>query len=95
MHRAIDGYVAEQIGPDQRLQLRIGINTGEVVVGTVSGTDDYTAMGDVVNVASRLQTMAPPGGTYLGASTESQLSPAIERVLVAHTDGVYVSIHGY
>jgi class 3 adenylate cyclase/tetratricopeptide (TPR) repeat protein len=86
MHRAIDGYVAEQIGADQRLKLRIGINTGEVVVGTLSGTDDYTAMGDVVNVASRLQTMAPPGGTYLGASTEAQLSPAIERVLVADAE---------
>ena len=47
----------ESTGP---LHLRIGINTGEVVVGTVAGTTEYTAMGDVVNVASRLQTMAPP-----------------------------------
>ena len=47
MHAALDGYVGE-VGLDQQLQLRIGINTGEVVVGTVSGTDDYTAMGDVV-----------------------------------------------
>ncbi|NKB42036.1 MAG: AAA family ATPase, partial [Ilumatobacter sp.] len=62
------------------------INTGEVVVGTVSGTDDYTAMGDVVNVASRLQAMAPPGGTYFGASTADLLSPDIERVLVARTE---------
>ena len=85
MHAALDGYVGE-IGLDQQLQLRIGINTGEVVVGTVSGTDDYTAMGDVVNVASRLQAMAPPGGTYFGASTADLLSPDIERVLVARTE---------
>ncbi len=85
MHAALDGYV-DEIGLEQRLQLRIGVNTGEVVVGTVSGSDGYTAMGDVVNVASRLQAMAPPGGTYIGASTASQLSPGIERVLVAHTE---------
>ncbi len=85
MHAALDGYVSE-IGLEQRLQLRIGVNTGEVVVGTVSGTDGYTAMGDVVNVASRLQAMAPPGGTYFGATTAAQLSPDIERVLVAHSE---------
>jgi class 3 adenylate cyclase/tetratricopeptide (TPR) repeat protein len=83
MHRALDGYVAAEVGLDQPLQLRIGINTGEAVVGSQLGTDDYTALGDVVNVASRLQTMAPPGGTFLGTSTEAQLSPSIERALVA------------
>ena len=36
------------------IRMRIGINTGEVLVGTLAGTD-YTAMGDVVNLASRLQ----------------------------------------
>jgi class 3 adenylate cyclase len=82
MHDVLANYVAERSDLEQHLQLRIGVNTGEVVVGSTSGTD-YTAMGDVVNVASRLQTMAPPGGTYIGATTESQLSPLIERVLVA------------
>ena len=46
-------------GDDPPIQMRIGINTGEVLVGTLAGTD-YTAMGDVVNTASRLQAMAPP-----------------------------------
>lgn len=86
MHETLDGYVSDQGGLEQPLQLRIGINTGEVVVGSQSGKDDYTAMGDVVNVASRLQTMASPGGTYIGASTEAQLSPVIARVLVADTE---------
>ncbi len=57
------------------LQMRIGINTGEVLVGTLAGTD-YTAMGDVVNLASRLQAQAPPGGVLVGEST---------HVLTAHT----------
>ena len=61
MHESLAGFVGEQSDLAAPLQLRVGVNTGEVLVGTVSGTTDYTAMGDVVNVASRLQTMAPPG----------------------------------
>ncbi|MFK8024525.1 MAG: adenylate/guanylate cyclase domain-containing protein [Ilumatobacter sp.] len=86
MHRRLADYVDDETDQAHRLQLRIGVNTGEVVVGTVSGTDDYTAMGDVVNVASRLQTMATPGATYIGSSTNALLSPAIERVLVADAE---------
>ncbi len=86
MHRRLGEFVDEQTDLEQQVRLRIGVNTGEVVVGRVSGGDDYTAMGDVVNVASRLQSMAPPGGIYVGSSTEVQLSPSIERVLVAEAD---------
>jgi len=58
------------------LQMRIGINTGEVLVGTLAGTD-YTAMGDVVNTAARLQALAPPGGILVGRATAALCSPAI------------------
>jgi class 3 adenylate cyclase/tetratricopeptide (TPR) repeat protein len=60
------------------IQMRIGINTGEVLVGTVAGSD-YTAMGDVVNTASRLQTLAPPGSVLIGEATESLCSAAVAR----------------
>lgn len=50
------------------VQMRVGINTGEVLVGTLAGTD-YTAMGDVVNTASRLQAAAPAGGVLVGRAT--------------------------
>ncbi len=86
MHRSLERYIDEQTDLEQQVRLRIGVNTGEVVVGRVSGGDDYTAMGDVVNVASRLQSMAPPGGIYVGSSTEAQLAPSIERLLVAESD---------
>lgn len=86
MHRRLASYVSEQQDLEQEIQLRIGVNTGEVVVGTVSGSDDYTAMGDVVNVASRLQSMAPPGGIFVGSHTANLLSPSIERVRVAEAD---------
>lgn len=55
------------------IRMRVGINTGEVLVGTLAGTD-YTAMGDVVNTASRLQASAPPGGVLVGEATHGLTS---------------------
>jgi class 3 adenylate cyclase/tetratricopeptide (TPR) repeat protein len=79
MHESLARFVADQPDFDIPLRLRIGVNTGEVVVGNVSGTAEYTAMGDVVNVASRLQTLAPPGGILIGDSTASLASEEILR----------------
>jgi len=52
------------------IRLRIGVNTGEVLVGALVAGDDYTAMGDVVNTASRLQTAAEPGTVLVGGTTQ-------------------------
>src|SRR5213078_1595833 len=61
----------EQLNRDGGLDLRmrIGINTGEVLVGALRAGGDYTAMGDVVNTASRLQTIALPGQVVVGPAT--------------------------
>jgi class 3 adenylate cyclase/tetratricopeptide (TPR) repeat protein len=58
---------AEVIGQD--LQMRVGINTGEVLVGAMNAAGSVTAMGDVVNTASRLQTNAAPGEVLVGPAT--------------------------
>jgi class 3 adenylate cyclase len=49
-------------------QLRIGVNTGTVVVGRIGDNlrMDYTAQGDTTNLAARLQQMAPPGAIWVG-----------------------------
>ncbi|HET6810936.1 MAG TPA: adenylate/guanylate cyclase domain-containing protein [Acidimicrobiales bacterium] len=63
----------EQLGREVGLplQLRVGINTGEVLVGALRAGGDYTAMGDAVNVASRLQTSAEPGTVVVGPATHA------------------------
>ncbi|MGH9187924.1 MAG: adenylate/guanylate cyclase domain-containing protein, partial [Acidimicrobiales bacterium] len=52
-----------------QLRMRVGVNTGEVLVGAMRAGGDYTAMGDTVNTASRLQTMAAPGQVVVGPAT--------------------------
>jgi class 3 adenylate cyclase/tetratricopeptide (TPR) repeat protein len=52
-------------------QMRLGLNTGMVVVGRI-GDDlrmDYTAQGDTVNLAARMQQMAPPGAIWVAEAT--------------------------
>src|SRR5205814_7282629 len=62
-------------------QVRIGVNTGEVLVGALRAGGDYTAMGDVVNSAQRLQTTALPGQIVVGDVTH-----AATRHVVRFTD---------
>ncbi|MGH9051205.1 MAG: adenylate/guanylate cyclase domain-containing protein, partial [Acidimicrobiia bacterium] len=50
-------------------EMRVGVNSGEVLVGALRAGGDYTAMGDVVNTASRLQTAARPGQVVVGPAT--------------------------
>jgi ABC-type oligopeptide transport system substrate-binding subunit/class 3 adenylate cyclase len=51
--------------------VRVGVNTGPVVLGPVGGGGrvEYGAFGDTVNVAARLETAAPPGTVLVGADT--------------------------
>ena len=62
---------------DDIVELRIGVNTGEVLVGSTSAGGDYTAIGDVMNTASRLQTMAEPGQVLVGSSTWAATHDAV------------------
>jgi class 3 adenylate cyclase/tetratricopeptide (TPR) repeat protein len=66
LHRTVAGGRTE-LGFDVRL--RVGVNSGEVLVGALRAGGDYTAMGDVVNTAQRLQSAAEPGQVLVGQAT--------------------------
>ena len=70
IQRAIAGY-GEKVRIDYgtEFQMRIGINSGPVIVGAI-GDDlrmDYTAVGDTTNLASRMQGMANPGSILVSS----------------------------
>src|SRR5678809_1035155 len=67
------GTLAEDVRRESGLELsvRMGLNSGEVVVGRI-GDDlrmDYTAQGHVVGLAARVQQLAPPGGVTVTEQT--------------------------
>jgi class 3 adenylate cyclase len=71
---AIRAY-ANELRVDRGLSfaVRIGLNSGEVVVGKI-GDDlrmDYTAQGHTVGLAQRMEQVAEPGRTYVTAETEA------------------------
>jgi class 3 adenylate cyclase len=61
-------------------QMRLGLNTGLVVVGRI-GDDlrmDYTAQGDTTNLAARMQQLAPPGAVWVAEATYRAAAEAFE-----------------
>ncbi|HUE67064.1 MAG TPA: adenylate/guanylate cyclase domain-containing protein [Candidatus Acidoferrum sp.] len=81
MVRSIEELDAARRTPGaEELRVRVGINTGHVVVGLV-GTDtahEYTAMGDAVNVAARMQAAARPGSVLITSATYRFIAPLVE-----------------
>lgn len=63
---AIDA-VGQDKADDRRMRFRIGINAGYVII------DGDDLMGDEVNVAARLESIAPPGGVYISESVLNRI----------------------
>ncbi|MBU1740802.1 MAG: AAA family ATPase, partial [Proteobacteria bacterium] len=74
VHRALDALGLEDGADGQErpdLRMRIGVHSGPVVVGTL-GNDlrvEFKAVGDTVNLASRMEGLAEPGTTYVTGAT--------------------------
>jgi class 3 adenylate cyclase len=60
------------------LKLRVGLNTGFVLAGYVGTRNEYTVMGDTVNVASRLETTAEPSTVVISAATYQLVRDAFQ-----------------
>ena len=68
--QAIQAAVGEEnvaLAPERRMQLRIGINLGDVI------EEDGALFGDGVNVAARLQSLAEPGGILVSGAVHEQV----------------------
>jgi class 3 adenylate cyclase/predicted ATPase len=63
--------IAAVEGAPKRLELHVGINTGETMAGLIGPDEarDYTAMGDTTNTAARLMSAAPAGFIYMAKET--------------------------
>ena len=77
----IEGYsleIGRRYGLD--FNVRVGVNTGRVVVGAV-GSDlrlEYTALGDAINVAARMEQSAEPGTIRVAEDTYRHVAPLFE-----------------
>src|ERR1700674_864490 len=67
----------QPLAPDERIQFRIGINLGDIIV------DGSDIAGDGVNVAARLETLSEPGGICVSAAVRDQIH---EDLSVEFTD---------
>jgi class 3 adenylate cyclase/tetratricopeptide (TPR) repeat protein len=80
LSETLEREMAAKHGLHFNLELHIGINTGEVMAGIMGGNrdQDYTVMGDAVNLASRLQHAADPGKILVGQLTFQATHEAVE-----------------
>jgi class 3 adenylate cyclase len=61
------------------LRLRVGLNSGRVIVGEVgSGSPRFTATGETVGFAQRMESVAPPGGVMVSESTAQLVEHAVQ-----------------
>jgi PAS domain S-box-containing protein len=72
--------------PEQRMTFRIGITTGAAIIGNV-GTNElfnYTAIGDVVNLAQRLQSSAKSGEILIEKTTYDIVADYVQTEALQH-----------
>lgn len=79
MHSELDETVSQLPKETSGLRLHIGVNSGRVVAGMFGGeVSHYSILGDAVNLAQRLESVAPPGETYVGELTYRLAEPHFE-----------------
>lgn len=70
LQTALRDLVVNSLAPGAtQLRLRVGVNSGQVFAGYLGNRDEYTVIGDTVNVASRFEQMAEPGTVVIGGNT--------------------------
>jgi len=86
MQKALREFNRTRIAEGQEpIKIGIGINTGRVITGAIgsSRTLQYTAIGDAVNTASRLCSIAKPGEIILSESAMRRVAEHVDAVTMA------------
>jgi adenylate cyclase len=81
-------------------RFRTGLNSGEVLAGLVGGASGHRkhgVVGDTVNLAARLESVAPVGGVVIGAETATALPPGavVERLPPLEVKGKDEPVEAY
>jgi adenylate cyclase len=70
--------------PARRMEFRVGINSGDLLV-----TPAGTMIGDAINIAARVQSIAPPGGIFITGVVRDQLQGQLDlRFEFVQTNGM-------
>ena len=82
MFAAFDRFKQKKKGKCKQLKMTVGINTGELIAGFLGEENhlNYTVIGDTVNSAQRLQSMARGNEIYLSATVFDEIKADIETL---------------
>jgi class 3 adenylate cyclase len=98
MVKALDDFcLTSRIPGAELLKLRVGINSGAVFAGYIGSRNEYTVLGDIVNVAARLEKVATPGTVIIGENTFRMVHSSfrVRRLEPTQIKGKTERVHPY